>query len=123
MDNTVKGVEIDQVREQLIKLLGEAHSKSTEEACFENATYAKQLRTEANYLIANGVTVQEWIPVSNPPVPVGSYLISVKSYIDGKHIACEGYWDGEKWILLYTDKEITPRVTHWRQMPKPPKGD
>ena len=44
-------------REKLIKLLSNAHSISTEAACFDDATYAKQLRIEADHLIANGVTI------------------------------------------------------------------
>ena len=44
-------------REKLSKLLCNAHSISTEAACFEDATYARQLKMEADYLIANGVTI------------------------------------------------------------------
>lgn len=44
-------------REKLSKLLCTAHSISTEAACFEDATYARQLKMEADHLIANGVTI------------------------------------------------------------------
>ena len=45
-------------REKLIELISEAHSWSAEEACFNDATYADQLRIEADHLIANGVTLR-----------------------------------------------------------------
>ena len=47
------------MKEKLIKLLCEAHNISTEVACFEDMTYAGQLRMEADHLIANGVTFRE----------------------------------------------------------------
>jgi hypothetical protein len=45
------------MREKLIELLNEAHSKSTDEVVFNCATYAQQLEMESDYLIANGVTI------------------------------------------------------------------
>lgn len=52
-------------RERLIKLLCEAHNISTEAACFEDMTYAGQLRMEADHLIANGVTFAADNPVGD----------------------------------------------------------
>lgn len=51
-------------REKLIELLGKAHNATTD-ACFEkDLTYAEAREVEADVLIANGMTVQKWIPVT-----------------------------------------------------------
>jgi len=47
------------VREKLVELLREAHSKATDASAFEDATYAQQLEMEADHMIAHGVTVSE----------------------------------------------------------------
>lgn len=63
MADNVKGVEIDPVREKLIALI-----QSATDGC---ATYWAGLI--ADNLIANGVTVQNWIPVTErlPEPPKG----------------------------------------------------
>ena len=45
------------MREKLIELLCEAHGMATDASLFEDASYAQQLETEADSLIANGVTI------------------------------------------------------------------
>ena len=45
------------MREKLIELLCKAHGMATDASLFEYASYAEQLETEADFLIANGVTV------------------------------------------------------------------
>ena len=47
------------MREKLIELLCKAHGMATDASLFECASYAQQLETEADYLIANGVTNKE----------------------------------------------------------------
>ena len=76
----------------------------------------------ALHLIANGVTVQEWISVSEPPKERGCYLVSVKHWLDGKPVTREAKWNGADWLSCYKAEEITPRVTHWLPLPQPPKG-
>ena len=70
---------MENTRNKLIKLLGEAHRKSTEEACFNDATYAKQLRIEADHLIANGVIV--------PPCKIGDDIWWIDAETDT--VQCE----------------------------------
>lgn len=129
MDNTVKGVEIDPVRKKLTKLLGEAHSKSAEAACFEDATYAKQLRMEADHLIANGVTVQKWIPVTER-LPEGEKLVMIHCKNGAMFVGYCGkqYCDYERRWRIKTALNSTKllnvgRVTHWAELPEPPKGE
>ena len=77
----------------------------------------------ADYLLDSGVTVQEWISASKPPKERGCYLISVKHWLDGKPVTREAFWNGADWLSCYKAEEITPRVTHWTYLPKPPKGE
>lgn len=89
----------------------------------------------ADYLISNGVTVQKWIPVSErlPDVAVvkktryGSHTESVRVLCvckqeSGKRMIKEGfcnvYANGYvRWKIPGT----VDSVTHWREMPEPPK--
>ena len=77
----------------------------------------------ADYLIANGVTIQKWIPVADPPKERGCYLITVKHWLDGKPVTREAKWNGVDWLSCYRREEITPRVTHWMPLPEVPKED
>ena len=77
----------------------------------------------ADYLLDSGVTVQEWISVSEPPKERGCYLVSVKHWLDGKPVTREAKWNGADWLSCYKAEEITPRVTHWTYLPQPPKGE
>ena len=76
----------------------------------------------ADHLIANGVTVQKWIPVTERlPEEDGYYLCCVKSfsfpgrtYINILHCDKNGFQEGH----IYTDD-----VTHWMPLPEAPKGE
>ena len=74
---------------------------------------------QADYLIANGVTVQEWIPASEPPKDTYEYWIAYKTGGDYSYSA--GYFDGKCWRSAITHKQIP--VTHWQYLPQPPKGE
>ena len=93
MPNTSKGVEIDPVREKLIALL-----TGTPNLFFDPAK-AKEI---ADYLIANGVTVQKWIPVTERlPEEMGKYLCR---YVFGKE---EGYpFEQVLWYYPQLEKSL-----------------
>ena len=105
------------MREKLIELLCKAHGMATDASLFEDASYAQQLETEADHLIANGVTIQKWIPVTEQPKERGFYFVTVKHWLDGKPVTIEAYWNSVDWMSCERRHELTPRVTHWMPLP------
>ena len=110
------------VREKLVELLSEIIDGGFKwhNYCYESG---EQLNNDeiASYLIAHGVTVQEWISVDDR-LPEEK----VDCIVHYKHAYCDNddYWaigicfnDGEKF-------QINPayKVTHWMPLPQPPKG-
>ena len=98
------------VREKLVELLM-GHSIDTQ----QDVEYV------ADHLIANGVTVQEWISVEDR-LPEEK----VNCIVHYKHAYCDNddYWeigicfyDGEKFQM-----DLSYKVTNWMPLPKPPKG-
>ena len=77
----------------------------------------------ASHLIDHGVTVQEWIPVTER-LP-GKYETVVGWCKDNpfsayrEEIVC---WNGKGWVFLYAQRYVTS-VTHWMPLPEPPKGE
>lgn len=85
----------------------------------------KTLGDIADYLIANGVTVQEWISVDDRlPEDSGYYLVVYRDkYNESTSIALDFYVNcgaGEWW-----SNEFTHNITHWMplSLPEPPKGE
>lgn len=77
----------------------------------------------ADHLIAHGVTVQEWIPVTEKlPEDSGYYLVVHRNKYNGSiSIAFEMYIKckiGEWW-----ENDYAYDVTHWMPPPEPPKGE
>ena len=78
------------------------------------------------YLIANGVTVQKWIPVTERLPEVYKLVLAVCK--NGKIFV--GEYVDLGWRTLWriktardSTKEITQIVTHWMPLPEPPKGE
>ena len=105
------------VREKLVELLDDMQRSGT--GYFGSAIENKKI---ADYLIAHGVTVQEWISVKDrlPEEKVDCIVRYQHAYCD-----TDGYWaigmcfyDGEKF-------QFNPvyKVTHWMPLPQPPKGE
>lgn len=110
------------MREKLIKLLSDAHSISTEAACFEDATYAKQLRMEADHLIANGVTVQEPQKPIKHKVDVTAIVVGNVSWGKGTTLyKCPKC--GSFISRLYDYCFKCGQAFDWSDLPKPPKGE
>lgn len=75
----------------------------------------------ADHLISNGVTVQKWIPVSEPPKEPMEYIVMIKGGANATTLLYDDkQWfeeDAEGWRTYYA-------VTHWMSFPAPPKdGD
>ena len=87
---------------------------------------------EADYLVAHGVTVQEWIPSSEPPKKITNKVIVLckNGYRGFGHY--EDYKGKQTWYNLESGKPFTDwdledcesyEVTHWQPIPQPPKGE
>ena len=83
----------------------------------------------ADHLIANGVTIQKWIPVTERlpeliPCNAGTaYSEAVIVWTDGRK-AMVAVWDGIDFLCAseYWEAE-GEEVTHWMPLPEPPKED
>lgn len=84
----------------------------------------KTLGDIADHLIANGVTVQRWIPVSErlPEEDAGKVLVA-KQYRGYKYIDIGEIIGGV--ACCYSDEFAINRrehiLTHWMPLPEPPK--
>ena len=82
----------------------------------------KTLGDIADYLISNGVTVQEWISVNErlPEEKVNCIVYYKHAYCDNDDYWAIGicFYDGEKFQM-----GLSYKVTHWMPLPKPPKGE
>ena len=85
-------------------------------------------------LIANGVTVQEWISVKDRlPEESGNYIVccddSSCSYGEGiwyssDVVVVSEYYEGSwTWYEGGTEWSLENIVTHWMPLPQPPKGE
>ena len=76
----------------------------------------------ADYLIAHGVTVQEWISVDDRlPEAWKQVLIYSRHdfYESAVYIGVPG-----KWRVTWNHEMLeTDSVTHWMPLPQPPKGE
>lgn len=109
---------MDNIREKLVELLEESRI-----SCGENGVRINGSRDIADHLLANGVTVQEWIPASEPPETNGCYLVAGNLRWDGKPMAREAYWSGDDWLSCDGKCNITRRITRWMPLPSLPKGE
>ena len=72
----------------------------------------------ADHLIANGVTVQEWISVKDRLPDMYQNVLAIRA--DGKMVV-DAIGSLEIW---YKQMDIVGRpVTHWMPLPQPPKGE
>ena len=106
-------------REKLIDILKQA---PFEGKVLDEWWWEEKIKIIADHLIANGVTVQEWISVKDR-LP-GKNVNCIVHY---KHAYCnnDGYWaigscfyDGEKFQI-----GLAYKVTHWMPLPEPPKEE
>ena len=81
-------------------------------------------KTEAvSFLIANGVTAQEWIPVENELPEVGGYVVCIaKRNPFSRFMPMVARIEKNGWVNPITEQYIS-EVTHWMPLPNPPKGE
>ena len=112
------------VREKLVELLKESKLCSKR---FDDQYSDGTIAIIADHLIANGVTVQEWISVDDRLPKEGEYVLCVlKGFNYGGKIQVCKFVPADK----FKDKPYFehfrngfPSVTHWMPMPEPPKGE
>ena len=121
-------------REKLIKLLCEANSKSVDAELFEDSSYAQQLEMEADYLISNGVTFQQWIPVTErlpvqPPNRVDEqgrswFTTGIECIVyDSENVLAAHYCFQNKCFWYADTLHPLKNITHWMPLPEPPTED
>lgn len=134
-------------REKLVELVATA-MKKCDEGCADRdcgsceCTYMCDYYAEsvADHLIANGVTVQKWIPASEPPEEhdsIWAKLYGTKSWQPGLFrkcsydvLACVEKKDGSRRVISIRtydgkwdhNKLNEETVICWQPMPQPPKG-
>ena len=104
------------VREKLVELIFDSLCRHVDKSC-------KLAENMADDLIANGVTVQEWISVKDRlPEEKGRYLTANKRFGD-KIVVFDLWFGGGFWYVDEEDNVFDFEVTHWMPMPNPPKGE
>ena len=96
------------VREKMVELIFDSLCRHIDKSC-------KLAENIADDLISNGVTVQEWIPVTErlPDWRDGKVLVFTKYGFSICERTVNNRWRGQhaNWI------------THWAYLPQPPKGE
>ena len=92
------------VREKLVALL----DRFVYDDWYSNGDIAEKL-------IDNGVTVQEWKPISEPPKEKGTYIVCT----DNGGVLL-GHWYGTAWNAGGWAKK---HLAYWMEKPQPPKGE
>lgn len=120
------------VREKLVELLRNA--KAAMKAENLSCDIARNMFV-ADFMMANGVTVQEWISVNNrwPDLELEEVktddndlfpCLAVRKHQrakNGKYTA-KVWYDGHGFIDG-DSIDVTDEITHWMPLPQPPKGE
>ena len=106
------------VREKLVELIDDALQREEGTARVVGKRY---VNTIADHLIANGVTVQEWISVDER---LPKNFISVLGYMtDAEEFPpVRECYTVEKAFFFPALGDVHP-VSHWCEIPQPPKGE
>ena len=120
------GKEVD-VKKELVELILDANiGKNLSWYDLHDLTNKKGGCAEyfADYLISNGVTVQEWTSISEPPKENGYYLCYALTSAVGDKMKYEQmplYWEDDIWLYRHNSYRMCRNVTHWMALPEPPK--
>lgn len=108
-------------REKLIELITDRENDLIRKIVWFTDTY--RIKEVADHLIANGVTVQEWISVKDMlPEPFVSVLACIPSESPLPTVHESYIADHGAWVCILTAERYKPgEVTHWMPLPEPPK--
>ena len=111
------------VREKLVELIND---------CRVMEGYGMDLvEKQADYLISNGVTVQDWVSVDDKYPPYNRDVLvyrpnmAMKILVDnyaGYYGEDDDEWY-EGWAKYGNDIHGNQVITHWAYLPQPPKGE
>ena len=106
------------VREKLIDLFQDCNNPSWNWFP-DNAETLKLI----DYLISNGVTVQEWVSVKDMMPEAGGYVVCIaKRNPFSRFMPMVARIEKNGWANPITEQYIS-EVTNWMPMPQPPKGE
>ena len=109
------------VREKLIELLLKVQYQGNAVHGFHDKYI--QNSELADHLIANGVTVQEWISVDDELPEVGGYVVCIaKRNPFSRFMPMVARIEKNGWVNPMTEQYIS-EVTHWMPMPQPRKSE
>ena len=109
------------VREKLVELIVWIEDQMT--IAYPYTTDQFRIETTVDHLIANGVTVQEWISVDDELPEVGGYVVCIaKRNPISRFMPMVARIEKNGWVNPMTEQYIS-EVTHWMPMPNPPKGE
>lgn len=104
---------MDNIREKLVELIYH----------FTDYLSKREAKCLADHLIANGVTIQEWIPVSEPPKEWrrdNGEMINYLVYVPEFGVDIGNYGEPAKcWLCM----GLPCKPTHWAHLPTPPKQE
>ena len=109
------------VREKLAELLSEAPYNTYGDR-IGNWCFKSGLEIAAGYLIARGITVQEWISVKDRLPEDDSDVLAYSRNGEEGRIYPANYSKGV-WFDCIFDTPVTESTTHWMPLPEPPKGE
>ena len=108
------------VREKLAELIKDGIRKGLRAKGDDRLDYS--FEDVADHLIANGVTVQEWISVAEPPKEYRDEygeLIPFLVCVEGTDYPFRAMYDGKTWGVGV----FAIHVKWWMPLPQPPKGE
>lgn len=110
---------MNEVKEKLIETLGRYVSEPPCNTCKTPIGHCDRCGLDrlADHLLANGVTIQKWIPVTERLPETGKRIIVCRGdkVEQGIYLGVNGWWK------VYGAN--TKAVTHWMPLPEPPKEE
>ena len=108
------------VRGKLVELIVWIEDQMTR--AYPYTTDQFRIETTVDHLIANGVTVQEWISVKDRLPDAGGYVVCIaKRNPFSRFMPMVARIENNGWVNPITEQYIS-NVTKWMPLPKPQKG-